>query len=70
MYPACIVNVSSNLCRYMYLICIPHVSRMYPHVQDAYILMYLICIPKCILDSFGIRIKYMQKSRYMYSLGM
>ena len=30
MYPACILNVSSNLCRYMYLICIPHVSRMYP----------------------------------------
>ena len=29
MYPACILNVSSNLYRYMYLICIPHVSRMY-----------------------------------------
>ncbi len=24
------------------------------------ILMYLMCIPKCILDSFGIRVKYMQ----------
>jgi hypothetical protein len=23
-------------------------------------LMYLMCIPKCILDSFGIRVKYMQ----------
>ncbi len=30
MYPACILYVSSNHCRYMYLICIPHVSRMYP----------------------------------------
>jgi hypothetical protein len=52
MYPACILNVSSNLCRYMYLICIPHVSRMYPTCK-----MYLMCIPKCILDSFGIRVK-------------
>jgi hypothetical protein len=63
MYPACILNVilnvSSNLCRYMYPACIPHVS----HVQDTYILMYLICIPKFFLDfMFGIhvRVKYMQ----------
>ena len=30
MYPACIVHVSSNRCRYMYPICMSHVSRMYP----------------------------------------
>jgi hypothetical protein len=56
MYPACILHVSSNLCRYMYLICIPHVSRMYvPRARYIlYLDMYLICIPKCILDSFGI----------------
>jgi hypothetical protein len=38
---------------------------MYPvwhqgSVQDTCIVMYLMCIPKCILDSFGIRVKYMQ----------
>jgi hypothetical protein len=38
---------------------------MYPvwhqgSAQDTCILMYLMCIPKCILDSFGIRVKYMQ----------
>jgi hypothetical protein len=37
---------------------------MYPvchqgSAQDTCILMYLMCIPKCILDSFGIRVKYM-----------
>ena len=50
--------------RYMY----PNVSWhviMYPvwhqgSAQDTCILMYLMCIPKCILDSFGIRVKYMQ----------
>ena len=29
MYPACILHVSSNRCRYMYPACIPHVSHMY-----------------------------------------
>ena len=34
--------------------------RLRPRAQDTCILMYLMCIPKCILDSFGIRVKYMQ----------
>ena len=38
---------------------------MYPvwhqgSAQDTCIVMYLMCIPKCILVSFGIRVKYMQ----------
>ena len=52
MYPACILNVSSNLYGYMYLICITYVSRMYPacipraryiypDVSDMYPKMYL-----------------------------
>ncbi len=43
---------------------------MYLDVSD----VYLMCIPKCILDWFGMRVKYMQmssyESRYMYSLEM
>ena len=60
-------NVSSMYPRTSADTCISFVSRMYPaciqrisNVQDTYILMYLMCIPKCILDSFGIRVKYMQ----------
>ena len=30
---------------------------------DTCILMYLMCIPKCILDSFGIRVKYMRNTK-------
>ncbi len=60
-------------------------TKMYPDVswyvssvtpegsaQDTCILMYLMCIPKCILDSFGIRVKYMQNvlKIHVYSLGM
>jgi hypothetical protein len=54
MYPQCILEPRQIHVSHMYPACIPHVS----HVHDTYILMYLICIPKCILDSFGIRVKY------------
>jgi hypothetical protein len=46
MYPACILNVSSNLCRmihvsHMYPACIPRARYIYPDVSDMYPKMYL-----------------------------
>jgi hypothetical protein len=55
MYPACILYVSWNHCRYMYPACIPHkslhVSHMYSswRVQDTCIVILYLVVSWCIL---------------------
>jgi hypothetical protein len=64
MYPSCILVYPDVSWWRIKDTCILMYPYMYPvwhqgSAQDTCILMYPMCIPKCILDSFGIRVKYM-----------